>query len=283
MSTDRFGAPLPGATYNGFSGPDASPRREAAPPREGLSKKTLYGGLAAAIAAGLAFGLWARPEFANDRQAREPMKAAVQTPVAETPIVPVEVLAPEPTPAPKSDGPLDVLPADLAARAEASRPIATPRTAPVVRRAEAPRQVVRLPPPPVVVARSAAASGRQVTAVAPVPRPAPMAPVAREPAFASVPRPARNEGPAFNCRFARSQSERQVCGDEELAALDRRLNRAFNRAVSSGVPFRELRAEQDDWLNIREDASRRSPEAVASIYRQRIRELNDIAGDENDF
>ena len=68
-----------------------------------------------------------------------------------------------------------------------------------------------------------------------------------------------------------------VCGDSELATLDRRLNRAFDRAVGSGIPYRELRREQDDWLAIREDAARRSPEAVASIYRQRIRELNAIA------
>jgi hypothetical protein len=51
--------------------------------------------------------------------------------------------------------------------------------------------------------------------------------------------------------------------------------------VGSGIPYRELRAEQDDWLSIREQAARRSPEAVASIYRQRIGELNAIAeGDE---
>uniref|UniRef100_UPI0035AE25B3 lysozyme inhibitor LprI family protein n=1 Tax=Phenylobacterium sp. TaxID=1871053 RepID=UPI0035AE25B3 len=66
-------------------------------------------------------------------------------------------------------------------------------------------------------------------------------------------------------------------GDPELAAADRRLARAYNRAVASGVPARALRAEQDDWLSIRDDAARRSPDAVASVYEQRIRELNDLA------
>jgi uncharacterized protein len=72
-------------------------------------------------------------------------------------------------------------------------------------------------------------------------------------------------------------SEQMVCGDARLARLDRRLNRAFERAVESGVPYRELRDEQDDWLGIREDAAHRSPDAVASVYRQRIAELNDLA------
>jgi uncharacterized protein len=116
-------------------------------------------------------------------------------------------------------------------------------------------------------------------AIAPAPPPVVAPRVQRDPAFDATPRQARSDGPGFNCRYARSRSEQLVCGDAELATLDRRLNRAFNRAVSSGIPFRELRAEQDDWLNIREDAARRSPDAVASIYRQRIQELNAIADD----
>ncbi|MCR5878242.1 lysozyme inhibitor LprI family protein [Phenylobacterium sp. J367] len=90
------------------------------------------------------------------------------------------------------------------------------------------------------------------------------------------PIPARAR-PSFDCRNAGTRAERMICGDDELARLDRRLDRAFDRAVSSGIPYRELRAEQDDWLQIREDAARRSSGAVASVYSQRIRELNDLA------
>lgn len=271
--SDRFGEALPGATYKGFSGPPAMGSGEARAPAEPMSRKLLYGGIALAVGIGLAVGLWARPELASAPQDREPMRAAVQIPTevaaADAQIVPVEVLAPIPPPAPTADGPLEVLPADLARRAEAARPIAQPRPVPV-----------KTP------ARSAADAGSQVVAIAPAPPPV-LAP--RAPALDPAPRPARsldpaprqaqNEGPAFNCRFARSPSERLVCGDAELATLDRRLNRAFDRAVSSGIPFRELRAEQDDWLNIREDAALHSPEAVESVYRQRIRELNAIAED----
>jgi hypothetical protein len=164
--------------------------------------------------------------------------------------------------------PLEVLSPDAVRQAEAARPVA-----PV------PPVVARTAPPAPAVARVPTPAPTPVPErdFAVAPRTQPVIP-ARPPVVQEEPRRvARNEGPAFNCRYARSRSEQMVCGDGELAQLDRRLNRAFNRAVSSGVPYRELRREQDDWLSIREDAARRSPDAVASVYRQRIRELDGIA------
>jgi uncharacterized protein YecT (DUF1311 family) len=85
---------------------------------------------------------------------------------------------------------------------------------------------------------------------------------------------------SFDCRVAGSAGERMVCGDAELARTDRRLQRAYDRALASGaMPRRELREEQQDWLSIREQAARRSPEAVRSIYEQRIGELEALADD----
>jgi uncharacterized protein len=100
----------------------------------------------------------------------------------------------------------------------------------------------------------------------------------------SAPPPA-DEAPAqptlrasFDCTTARSGAERMVCSDAELAAADREMARAYRRAMLSGLmPPQELRAEQRDWMDIREDAARRSPRAVASIYGQRIDELNQMA------
>jgi uncharacterized protein len=83
--------------------------------------------------------------------------------------------------------------------------------------------------------------------------------------------------PSFNCRYARTAAERMVCADGELASYDRQLNGAYERAVRSGVPRSELRADQDDWLGIREEAARYSRQAVLNIYRQRISELNALA------
>ena len=97
------------------------------------------------------------------------------------------------------------------------------------------------------------------------------------------PRYASLEGPpprpSFDCRYVRSRAEEMVCGDPELAAADRHLARAYSRAVAAGVPQRELRAEQADWLAIRDDAARHSYGAVASVYEQRIGELEALAED----
>jgi uncharacterized protein YecT (DUF1311 family) len=81
------------------------------------------------------------------------------------------------------------------------------------------------------------------------------------------------------CDGARSRAAQMVCADPDLSAADRELNRAYRRALRSGAAPDRLREEQRDWLSIREDAARRSSRAVASIYEQRIDELNRIADD----
>ncbi|KRB40696.1 lysozyme inhibitor LprI family protein [Phenylobacterium sp. Root700] len=83
--------------------------------------------------------------------------------------------------------------------------------------------------------------------------------------------------PSYDCREASSPAEEMVCSDPALAAADRHLARAFQRAVKAGAPYDLLRTEQDDWLEIREDAARHSPRAVAAIYDQRIGQLNAMA------
>jgi uncharacterized protein YecT (DUF1311 family) len=84
---------------------------------------------------------------------------------------------------------------------------------------------------------------------------------------------------ADGCQAVHGRAAQMVCADPELSAADRELNQAYRRALRSGVPPEQLRADQRDWLAIREDAARRSPRAVASIYEQRIDELNQIADD----
>jgi uncharacterized protein YecT (DUF1311 family) len=273
MTSDRW------ITYNGFSGapggerplPDTglrlerSERPQPAPhqfepdeyrlpsrprgARPGVSRNMLLGGVAAAVGLGLLFGVVAKPDLGSG-VARAPMQPV--TPAARTSTaVPIEVAPTAPTAVQATPaGKLEVLPPDLA-----RRPAATGAATDVAARTAAPRPVI-VPPPPV--------RGE----IAPAPPQIAVAPPAAE----------RRPQPSFNCRYASSRSERMVCGDAELARLDRRLDQAFDRAVASGIPYRELRAEQDDWLAVREDAARRSPDAVESIYRQRIAELEDLAG-----
>jgi hypothetical protein len=121
MSSDR-GEPWAGSTYNGFSGPGATPpqpeprsvRRLPAVSRRNL----ILGGIGAAVLAGLAFGLWARPS------GQDPLGA--QAEAATSPAVPIEVNQPQPLPTPKSAGRMEVLPAEMIQQARANAPVARP-------------------------------------------------------------------------------------------------------------------------------------------------------------
>jgi len=219
-------------------------RRPETAPRRGVSRAMLLTGVAGAAALGLLFGVFARPELAK-APSREPMRPVTASAEADVTPVPVEVAAVTPAPAPPPTGKLEVLPPDLAQAAEARAPVQSPAQPPV----QPPTRDIRPP-----AARREPGPVREIA-------PPPMA---------------RGPTPSFDCGRAGSRAERMVCEDAVLARLDRRLDRAFRRAVAAGVPYGELRAEQDDWLAVREDAARRSPDAVESIYRQRIAELDDL-------
>lgn len=148
--------------------------------------------------------------------------------------------------------------------------------APTVAAPAAPAAVsVETPAPPPVARQVTVAVAPEPAAPQPVRRPAP--PPRPEPVVIAAPEPPIAR-PSFNCAYARSRSERMVCGDPQLARLDRRLNRAFAAAVDAGVPRRPLRALQDRWIvGEREAAAHRSPDALADAYRRRIAELEDLA------
>jgi uncharacterized protein YecT (DUF1311 family) len=200
----------------------------------------LGAGAAAAIVLGVGAGLLIRPNLDN-------------TDFAETkaPRVAIEVARPPPPEPVHADGKLQVLSPDqiAAARAQAPPPpTAEPAPTP------APQESYMPPAPP------------------PLPRVSGGAPLA-------VP-PARAQGFAGGgpCAVG-TPAEQMVCADPRLAEADRALNRAYRRALAAGVPQGFLRSEQRDWLGVREDAARRSPRAVASVYAQRIDELNAMADD----
>lgn len=213
--------------------------RPEPPPSRRPGRKALLLGVAGACALGLAFGLMARPQLITDGPPREPMQASAKTAERQMDIVMGE--APPPPPLPERP-PLETMsPETVAATAPPPEPFR-----------EEPRLVPREPPEP------------------PQAPWAPEAPIAREPPRAGAP-------PSFDCRQAGSLAEEMICTDAVLAAADRHMARAFQRAVRSGAPYEQLRAEQNDWLAMREDAALRSPRALAALYDQRIAELNAIA------
>lgn len=222
------------------SGP---PGREA--PRR-MNRKALLAGVAGVCALGLAFGLMARPQLITDG-----LKPADGPPRQ----IELEMADPPPEPKLAERPPLETLSPETIAAGE--RAVAPPEPVP----APAPE-----PPEP------------------PIARDAPEAPWAPEPPWALEPprapvarEPLRASRPSFDCRQAQSLAEEMVCTDAVLSAADRHMARAFERAVRSGVPLRQLQAEQRDFMAMREDAARRSPRALASLYDQRIDDLNAMA------
>jgi len=196
-----------------------------APPRR-LGRWLLIGG-AAAVALGLAVGLWARPGSGLDTDAAE----------RTAPAMPIEVARPPPPEPIVSDGKLEVLSPDMSA----PRPALSAWTAP----------------------------------------PAPALPREPSPAAATSPEPPAALRADTACASG-TAADRMVCENPELAAADRQLSRAYRRAVQAGVPAEDLRADQQDWMDIREDAALHSRRALASVYRQRIDELNAAADEARD-
>ena len=83
-------------------------------------------------------------------------------------------------------------------------------------------------------------------------------------------------GPSFNCRNARTFGERAVCGNDNLASLDRRMASQFNRAASAADPGERalLNRTRNRFLGYRDAC--RSDDCIADAYRGRMREIDDI-------
>ena len=245
MPTDPSGEPSQDAAYRGPAGP-TPPIDESRGERRWMglspaSRLSLVIGAGAAVALGLVLGVWARPDLGGNAGA-----AAAAHPMAA---VPVEVNTPAPPPpVPASNGKLEVLSPDQVAAAQSPAGAASPSAMPPTLQA----------PPPLPPQTVASLSSPSATAMPPR--------QAQAGAQASV-----------DCASARSEAEQMVCGDPDLAAADREMSRAYRRALQSGAAPADLRAEQRDWLAIREDAARHSRRAVESVYQQRIDELNAVA------
>jgi len=84
--------------------------------------------------------------------------------------------------------------------------------------------------------------------------------------------------PSFDCRRARSSSERMVCGSSRLAALDRDMAALFYAAMddSSRRTREALRGTRDRFLAYRERCPNEA--CVAQAYSDRMDEIRDIAG-----
>jgi uncharacterized protein YecT (DUF1311 family) len=256
MTSDPGFEPLGRATYHGYSAPSAFPAASGAHHRP-IRGAVVGGGIAIALALGLAVGFLAKPDL--DVAPAKPMAPAppgAQQGLTIEPGAPQALATVQP-----ATGKLQVLPPDMAARAAPVPASARAASAPPAVRdvsdiaADPPSQ-----PPAHLAPPSMTQSGPRTPYLGP-----------------AYPRLAAANGP---CAGAASRAAEMVCSDPDLGAADRELTRAYRRALRSGAaPPEQLRADQQDWLAIREDAARRSPRSLARVYDQRIDELNALADD----
>jgi uncharacterized protein YecT (DUF1311 family) len=233
--------------------------------RRGRRAALLVGGLlCVALAAGAAIswpGLsarWARRDIPPPAPAPAAQRPGLTVQLAqggagEPAAPPLEPANAIPVPPPVAAGPERAgrSPPESVDRAMGpAAPVAAPQTS-----APSPPVLARGEPPPAELAP------------APPPRADPeAAPAIRQPAAVPVPG-------ALDCGNVASRAQALACGDPGLRAADRRMSQAYAAALAAGVPERQLRRDQVDWLNMREDAARYSKQALENMYHQRIQEL----------
>lgn len=95
-----------------------------------------------------------------------------------------------------------------------------------------------------------------------------------------VAQPQASANPSFNCRSARTRSERRVCASPALAARDRQMSAVFYSALANADPRtrQRLRTTRDRFLSFRERCS--TDACIAQAYADRVDEIEDIAGGE---
>ena len=102
---------------------------------------------------------------------------------------------------------------------------------------------------PVVRANEAASASSQPPVPEPEPRQVEIAKVTpTTPPISQEPGTARGAGPSFDCRQARSTTEKMVCSDAELARLDREFGRAYSRAKNATADPAAFRRQSElEW------------------------------------
>lgn len=84
--------------------------------------------------------------------------------------------------------------------------------------------------------------------------------------------------PSFDCKHRLNDAQKLICGDDTLAALDRKLGEVFSQAAQSLPRDKTVAyfvAEQRDWVQSRDGCptTRNPVSCLSSVYRTRIAEL----------
>jgi uncharacterized protein YecT (DUF1311 family) len=111
----------------------------------------------------------------------------------------------------------------------------------------------------------------------PAPAPAPKAPTPAPKTKVEQPAQRTASSPSFSCRYARTATERMVCGSPSLAAKDRQMASIYYAAMATAdAPTRaHLRRSRDAFLTRRERCG--SEDCVVAAYNSRIAEIRSIS------
>lgn len=145
--------------------------------------------------------------------------------------------------------------------------VAPPGAESQVAPASGPAEQTPAPPSSPVAPRPAPASPSPPPLPAPVERP-------------GLPLPTRAAAnPSFPCSRARTRGEIIICGDEGLAALDRRMAAQYRSAFSAAGPEQRmaLRSTAHRFYGFRDNCP--NTRCIADGYRQRMAEIDDIMQD----
>ena len=100
----------------------------------------------------------------------------------------------------------------------------------------------------------------------------------KAPAAQSARKATASASPSFNCRHAKTRSEKLVCGSGSLAAADRQMSAVYYSEMAGADPAakRALRRTRDQFLAKRERCS--SESCVERVYQDRVVEIRRISG-----
>lgn len=136
-------------------------------------------------------------------------------------------------------------------------------------------------PPAASTARPPPRAAMALVSTPPVAAPAPPAEAAPEtiaalppPVVSAPPARSRRENPCLDLPTA---AERLVCGYPALAAQDRRLRSAYERALAAGADPRDLARTQSEWRARSESLP--DYQQLSDAYDRLIREIEAAAGD----
>lgn len=103
---------------------------------------------------------------------------------------------------------------------------------------------------------------------------APTVPEASAP-DASAPATATADTPSFDCAKASGEQEKLVCGDPELAALDRQLADTYQQALAKASDPALVRATQRGWVKGRDDCWK-AEDVRACVFEAYVRGIVDL-------